>query len=65
MSVGTKIAALVEALRGESFEGMRPADRRHLRDLCRFIAAKADPDIPKEASGGVLHELKNGAPRHE
>ena len=46
MPVADQIAVLLEALKGASFEGMRPAQRRHLRDLCRYIADKADPDAP-------------------
>lgn len=72
MSVAARIAALVEALRLEGFDDMRPADRRHLRDLCRFIANRADPDqdgsktteqIVREAAqatneGGVLADAR-------
>jgi hypothetical protein len=51
MSVVDKIAALVEALELDGFEEMRPAERRRLRDLCRFIADKADPDkLPTTSS---------------
>jgi hypothetical protein len=69
MPVADKIAALLEALRGETFEGMAPAARRHLASLCRYIADKADPDkpaVPKlcarnvSRSSGVLAILKEG-----
>lgn len=68
MPIADKIAALLEALRGETFEGMAPASRRHLASLCRYIADRADPDkpaIPKSCarpvfrSSGVLAELAN------
>jgi hypothetical protein len=42
MSIASKVTALLEALRGESFGGMSPVERRHIADLCRFIADKAD-----------------------
>jgi hypothetical protein len=62
VSVAEKIAALVESLRREGFETMPPAQRRHLRDLCRFIAARADPDMPRkdEPKAGVLSDLQRG-----
>ena len=63
MTVVSKIAALIEALRREpdAFATMRPADRRQLAQVCRFIADRADPpnsDVPKEE--GVLADLRSG-----
>ena len=62
MTVVSKIAALIEALRREpdAFATMRPADRQQLAQVCRFIADKADPpnaNVPKE---GVLADLRRG-----
>ena len=60
MPIADKIAALIQAVNREGFESMRPAERRHLRDLCRYIADKADPDVPPPVKAGVLHDLRNG-----
>ena len=62
VTVVSKIAALIEALRREpdAFATMRPAERQRLAQVCRFIAEKADPpnsDVPK---AGVLADLRNG-----
>jgi hypothetical protein len=56
-----KIAGLLEALRGETFEGMRPADRRYIAATFRLIADQADPDKPPPAKAGILADLKRGA----
>jgi len=63
VSIVQKIAALVESLRREGFETMAPADRRHLRDLCRFIANKADPDLPESPKTGRALRPEEGAAR--
>jgi hypothetical protein len=60
MSVAAKTAALLAWLKGYDFTTMKPADRRHLRDLCRFIADRADPDAPPMPKDGVLADLRNG-----
>jgi hypothetical protein len=62
MTVVSKIAALIEALRREpdAFATMRPADRQQLAQLCRFIAEKADPLNSDAPRAGVLADLRNG-----
>ena len=57
MPLTTKLAALIEALRGTDFNTMRPADRRQLAAICRFIAARAEPK-PEEPKAGVLYDLQ-------
>jgi hypothetical protein len=60
MCVARRIAALVESLRREGFETMPPAERRHLAQLCRYIADKADPDAkPQPTKAGVLLDLRD------
>jgi hypothetical protein len=63
MTVASKIAGLIEALRHETdaFAVLPPAERRHVAALCRFIADKADPPDPNAPKAGVLADLKNGA----
>jgi hypothetical protein len=62
MSVVSKIAALIEALRREpdAFATMRPADRLQLAQVCRFIADKADPPKSDGPKAGVLADLSRG-----
>jgi hypothetical protein len=63
MTVVTKIAGLIEALRREpeAFATMPPAERQRLAQLCRFIAEKADPPAGDAPKAGILADLKRGA----
>jgi hypothetical protein len=61
MSIASKVTALLEALRGETFGGMSPVERRHIADLCRYIADKAEPK--PEPKAGVIGDLRDGRGR--
>lgn len=41
-----KLSELLESLNRHGCGAMAPTERRHLRDLCRLIADKLDPDAP-------------------
>ena len=62
MTVVNKIAALIEVLRREpdAFATMPPAERQRLAQVCRFIAAKADPPNSGAPKAGVLADLRSG-----
>jgi hypothetical protein len=62
MTVVSKIAGLIEALRREpeAFAAMPPAERQRLAQLCRFIAQKADPPKGDTPKAGILADLRRG-----
>jgi hypothetical protein len=57
-----KAVALLTAIDANSLENAPPAERRRLADICRHIAAVAEPK-PAEPKAGVLFDLKNGKGR--
>lgn len=57
MSVVTKAAALLLLVRRQEVEELPPAERRRLADLCRHVAALAEPRQPTPKAG-VLYDLK-------
>ena len=63
MTVASKLAGLIEALRHEAdaFAAMPPAERRHVAALSRFTRTKADPPNSNAPKAGILADLKNGA----
>jgi hypothetical protein len=62
MTVAAKIAGLIEALSREpdAFATMPPAERQRLAQVCRYIAAKADPSKIEGPKAGVLADLRRG-----
>jgi len=57
MTLASKVAALLTAIRRQDVEEMVPAERQRLASLCRQVAALAEPPAPKS---GVLCDLKAG-----
>jgi hypothetical protein len=57
MTIATKVAALLGAIRSQDVEELAPVERRRFADLCRYVARLAEPqsDPPK---AGVLLQLK-------
>src|SRR5688572_1705629 len=43
MTIVTKVAALLVAVRRQDIERLSPAERQRLADLCRHVAAMAEP----------------------
>ncbi len=60
MTIANKVAALLVALRRKDVEELSPAERQRLADLCRHVAALADPPAGAHARSGVLHDLRTG-----
>jgi hypothetical protein len=63
MTVISKIAGLIEALRREpdAFAKIPPAERQRLAQVCRFIADRADPPEAGVPRAGILADLRGGA----
>jgi hypothetical protein len=59
MTIATKVAALLTALRRQDVEALPPAERHRLADLCRYVAALAEPPA-KPARSGMLYDLGGG-----
>ena len=59
MSIATKVAALLVAVRRQDVEELSPAERQRLANLCRYVASLAEPQSPRTGSG-VLDDLKSG-----
>jgi hypothetical protein len=51
MSIATKIAALLAALRPEGFVGLEPVERRRFADICRHWARIESGKIDGEENG--------------
>lgn len=64
MSIATKVAALLVAVRRQDIEELSPAERQRLANLCRYVASLAEPQaqvsVPAAARSGVLDGLKSG-----
>lgn len=60
MSIATKVAALLVAVRRQDVEEMSPAERQRLANLCRYVASLAEPPAGTPARSGVLRDLKSG-----
>jgi hypothetical protein len=60
MSIATKVAALLVAVRRQDVEELSPAERQRLANLCRYVASLAEPLAGVPARSGVLYDLKAG-----
>jgi hypothetical protein len=54
MSLPAKVIALLAWLKSHDFSTMTPAARRHLRDLCRFIADRAACFVPRKRNANAI-----------
>jgi hypothetical protein len=59
MTLATKVAALLTAIRRQDLEELSPAERQRLASLCRYVAALAEPPPPPPRST-VFYDLKAG-----
>ena len=59
MTVATKVAVLLTAIRRQDVEELSPTERQRFASLCRYVAALAERPPPPPNSG-VLGELKAG-----
>lgn len=59
MTLATKVAALLTAIRRQDVEQLSPAERERLASLCRHVAALAESP-PSPPKSGVLYDLKGG-----
>jgi hypothetical protein len=59
MTIATKVAALLDAIRRQDVEALSPAERQRFASLCRYVAALAEPPRAGPKSG-VLCELEAG-----
>jgi hypothetical protein len=59
MSIATKVAALLVAVRRQDVEELSPAERQRLANLCRYVASLAEPEAGAP-SRSVLFDLKSG-----
>lgn len=53
MSIATKVAAMLAAVRRQDLEGLSPAERQRFANLCRYVASLADPQISVPPRPGV------------
>jgi hypothetical protein len=60
MSIATKVAALLVAVRRQDIEKLSPAERQRLANLCRYVASLAEPEINAPPRSSVLYNLKSG-----
>jgi hypothetical protein len=60
MSIATKVAALLVAVRRQDVEELPPAERQRLANLCRYVASLAEPLAGGPTRTGVLYEMKAG-----
>ena len=47
MSIATKVAALLVAVRRQDVEDLSPAERQQASNLCRYVAALAEPQLAR------------------
>jgi hypothetical protein len=59
VTIATKVAALLTAMRRQDVEELSPAEKQRLASLCRYVAALAEPPTSPPKSG-VLYDLKTG-----
>jgi hypothetical protein len=59
MTIAAKVVALLTAVRRQDVDELSPAERQRFANLCRYVAALAEPPPPPPRSG-VLCELKAG-----
>jgi hypothetical protein len=57
MTLVSKVAALLTAIRTQDVQELAPAERQRLASLCRHVATLAEPPALKS---GVLCDLKAG-----
>jgi hypothetical protein len=63
MSIATKVAALLVAVRRQDVEELSPVERQRLANLCRYVASLAEPQVAQVGApprSGVLDDLKSG-----
>jgi hypothetical protein len=60
MSIATKVAALLVAVRRQDIDELSPAERERLANLCRYVASLAEPQINASPRTGDLYNLKTG-----
>jgi hypothetical protein len=60
MSIATKVAALLVAVRRQDVEELSPVERQRLANLCRYVASLAEPATGAPERTGVLLDLKSG-----
>jgi hypothetical protein len=60
MSIATKVAALLVAVRRQDIEDLPPAERQRFANLCRHVAAMAERQPGSHPRSGVLGALKSG-----
>jgi hypothetical protein len=60
MSIATKVAALLVAVRRQDVEELSPAERQRLASLCRHIAAIADSQSSAHQRSAVICEFNPG-----
>jgi hypothetical protein len=59
MSIATKVAALLVAVRRQDVEKLSPAERERLASLCRHVAAMAEPQAGAHRRSAVICDLKS------
>jgi hypothetical protein len=60
MTIATKVAALLVAVRRQDVERLPPAERQRLAGLCRYVASMAEPPVSSHSRSGVLYDMKSG-----
>lgn len=60
MSIATKVAALLVAVRRQDVERLPPAERERLASLCRYVAAMAEPQAGAHQRSAVICDFKSG-----
>jgi hypothetical protein len=60
MSIATKVAALLVAVRKQDIEDLTPAERQRLANLCRYVASLAEPQVGVPPRADMLYGLKSG-----
>ena len=60
MSIATKVAALLGAVRRQDVEQLPPAERQRLANLCRYVASLAEPQDEALARKGMLPSVRSG-----
>jgi hypothetical protein len=59
MTIAAKVAVLLTEIRKQDVEALSPVERQRFANLCRYVAAFAEPP-PPAPEPGVLGELKTG-----